>query len=43
MLNKLKPMVLSGIAFLGVIVALGGIKPASIGTFHQPELPEGYK
>jgi len=43
MLSKLKTMAISGIAFIGVLVALGGIQPASIGFLHQPELPQSFK
>lgn len=43
MFNKVKPMLFSCIAFVGMFVAIGGIHPTSICTFHQPELPKGYK
>lgn len=39
MLNKLKTFAISSVAFVGILAALGGIQPTSIGALHQPELP----
>jgi len=43
MANRLKALALSSVATLGVLAALGGIQPMSIGSLHQPELPKSYK
>lgn len=43
MLNKLKTFAISCVAFVGILAALGGIQPASIGFLHQPELPQSFK
>jgi cyclic lactone autoinducer peptide len=43
MLNKLKTLAISSIAFVGVLAAMGGIQPTSIGYLYQPELPQSFK
>jgi cyclic lactone autoinducer peptide len=43
MLNKLKTLAISCVAFVGILAALGGIQPTSIGALHQPELPRSCK
>lgn len=43
MLKRFKTLAISSVAFVGLLAALGGIQPTSIGAFHQPELPKNCK
>ena len=43
MVTRFKAFALSCVAALGILVALGGLQPMSIGSLHQPELPKSCK